>query len=112
MDVGHRRFWRAAVLIVSLLVVAVFATACLSSDSEEVDLTPTKPPRPASAKVPALPTNTNTPLPTAPRRPPSNPVPPLPPNLRLQLPRLRLSPRQSWNWCRCPGPRLALMCAR
>lgn len=66
MNVGHREFWKAAVLTASLLVIVVFVTACLSSDPDEASHTPTKPPRPASAKLPALPTNTNTPLPTAP----------------------------------------------
>jgi hypothetical protein len=45
-----------------LIALAVYATACMGSDSASA--TPTKTPRPANAKLPQLPTSTNTPLPS------------------------------------------------
>ena len=59
------RIWRAAGPVLLLLFVALFATACLGSNPESPEATPTKTPRPANAKLPQIPTLTHTPAPTA-----------------------------------------------
>lgn len=65
MNQGHRRFWKVAAVVTALLVITAYATACLPSDPDSAASTPTKTPRPADAKLPALPTVTHTPVPTA-----------------------------------------------
>jgi hypothetical protein len=65
MKQGLGRFCRAVVIVAALLAIAAYATACLSSERTSAVQTPTKTARPANAKLPALPTATQTPLPTA-----------------------------------------------
>ena len=65
MRQGPGRFSRVAVIVAALLAIASFAAACASSDGTSAVQTPTKTARPANAKLPALPTATQTPLPTA-----------------------------------------------
>ncbi len=65
MNERHRRFWKVAAALVALLMTVSYATACLPSDKTNAAPTPTKTPRPADAKLPALPTSTHTPSPTA-----------------------------------------------
>jgi hypothetical protein len=48
-----------------MLVIAVYATGCLSSETARVTPTPTKTPDPTFAKLPQVPTATDTPLPSA-----------------------------------------------
>jgi hypothetical protein len=57
--------WTVALLAIALLAVAQLATSCSSSETAKLTPTPTKTPRPADAKMPALPTATSSPIPTS-----------------------------------------------
>jgi hypothetical protein len=65
MSERHKRLWKALALVLALLVVASFVTACLSSDTARVTPTPTKTLQPANTDIPLLPTSTNTSVPSA-----------------------------------------------
>ena len=65
MKKTHERMWKVALLAIGLLVVAQLTTACLSSDTANLTPTPTKTPRPADARMPALPTATCTTAPSS-----------------------------------------------
>ncbi|MFN2185009.1 MAG: DUF3048 domain-containing protein, partial [Anaerolineae bacterium] len=84
MREANGRILKVPLILVTLLAIASFALGCDSSDTGELSAAPTRTPRPANAKLPALATRTDTPVPTieptstpqpTPTSPPATPTP-------------------------------------
>ena len=74
MNEGQKRSWRTWVICLVLLAVGLAVTACQSSEPPNASAEVSRTPRPADAKLPALPTNTLTPEPSPSPVPSSTPT--------------------------------------
>ncbi|HSJ53659.1 MAG TPA: DUF3048 domain-containing protein [Anaerolineae bacterium] len=64
MNEGQKRIWKILGICFVLLAVGLASVACQSSEPPNASADVSRTPRPADAKLPALPTNTHTPAPS------------------------------------------------
>ncbi|RPI50397.1 MAG: DUF3048 domain-containing protein, partial [Chloroflexi bacterium] len=74
MNEGQKRSWRAVAICLVLLALGLAIAACQSSEPHNASAEVSRTPRPADAKLPALPTNTHTPVPSPTSVPSSTPT--------------------------------------
>jgi len=74
MNEGQKRIWTILCICLVLLAVGLVSVACRSGEPPNASAEVSRTPRPADAKLPALPTNTHTPVPSPTSVPSSTPT--------------------------------------